>query len=348
MKILACIGVVVVCVAALAAVYDGSNFSSAGRVHQPVPEGHAVGKDNGAGLGLHHAGEQCGNCHTPGGEAQAYLWTIAGTLYADRAGSAALPGGEVIIEDLAGNVISVTANEAGNFWTTTPVASNPYAVASHGGMTDLLYVLDGDGNLVQPADPADPRTWQYKAWVRYGSVVRPMVTVAPVGSATGKFMSCNMHHSPTGSRGALRVSQAPLQPSYPASGLSYTGHIHPILNSKCAPCHISGSTKTRLVTKSDLDTPSTSIDFSCSLDLINYQGSSVSGKVKRGVRSVVNTANPGQSLMLQKTLPGALHGGGAFWDQTDPDYLALRQWIAEGAQNNIYSTLQAVQLLMTD
>ena len=30
--------------------------------------------------------------------------------------------------------------------------------------------------------------------------------------------------------------------------------------------------------------------------------------------------------MLNKTLPGAVHAGGAFWDQTSPDYLALKQW----------------------
>ena len=58
---------------------------------------------------------------------------------------------------------------------------------------------------------------------------------------------------------------------------------------------------TRLVTKSDIDTPSTSFDFSHGLDLLNYAGSSVSGFVKLGVRSVVDTANPAQSLLLNKT-----------------------------------------------
>ncbi len=348
MKIITCIMVVVFCVASLAAAYDENDFNSTGRVHQPAPQGHVPGKDNGAGVGLHQAGVQCGNCHTPGGAAQTKLWTIAGTLYADKAGKTPLPGGEIIVEDRAGNIISVTANEVGNFWTAAPIASNPYAVYSHGGVTEPMYVLDEECNLVQPADPADPRTWQYKCWVRYGNVVRPMVTVAPVGSATGKYMSCNMHHSPTGSRGALRVSHLPMQPSYPASGLLYTKHIQPIFSSKCAPCHIQGSTKTRLVTMTDIEPPSTSIDYSCTLDLINYRGSAVSGNVKRGVRAVANTADPGQSLMLQKTLPGALHGGGAFWDQADPDYLALRQWIAEGAQNNIYTTLRAVNLLIGD
>lgn len=102
-----------------------------------------------------------------------------------------------------------------------------------------------------------------------------------------------------------------------------------------------------MVTKSDIDTPSTSLDFSCSLDLVNYKGSKVSGFVKRGVRSVVDTANPEQSLILNKTVPGALHGGGAFWDQSSPDYLALKQWISEGARNDLYfSSQRSANLLL--
>jgi len=350
MKKLASIGLVGICLAAAALVYDESNFSAVGRVHQPAPEGHAVGKDNGPGVGLHHAGEQCGSCHTMGGAAEAYLWTASGTLYADRAGRNALPGGEVILQDRDGKVISMTANAAGNFWTTTPIASNPYAVVSHGGITEPLYVEDDHGKLIKPADPADPRTWLYKAWVRNGSSVRPMVTIAPVGSTSGMNMSCNMHHTPKGSRGALWVSPAPALPSYPARGLKYTKHIYPILNGKCVPCHIPGNTMSRLVTKSDIVTPSTAIDFSHSLDLINYRGSNKGGYVKLGVRSVVNTADPEQSLLLKKTVPGALHGGGAFWDQSSPDFLALKQWISEGARNDRYSaSLRSVNsLLLSD
>jgi len=347
MKRLAFLGLAALCIAAVEMAYDKTNFSSAGRVYQPVPKGHVVGKDNVPGAGLHHAGERCDNCHKKGGLAEAYLWTASGTLYADRAGTQVLPGGEIILQDREGNVISLTANAAGNFWTNAPIASNPYAVASHGGITEPLYEIGVD--YLKPADPTDPRTWIYKAWVRNGTSIRPMVTIAPVGSATGNYMSCNMHHNPKGSRGALWVSPEPTLPSYPARGLKYTKHIAPILNGKCVPCHIPGSTMTRLVTKSDLGTPSTSMDYSQGLDLINYRGSDTGGIVKRGVRSVVNTTNPEQSLMLQKTLPGAWHGGGAFWDQSSPDYLALKQWIAEGARNNLYSSSQrSLNLLLSD
>jgi len=304
-------------------------------MYQPAPEGHLVGKDNGPGYGMHHPGEDCARCHFMGGRAQAYLWTAAGTLYADRSARTVLKGGEIILQDREGNVISVTSNEVGNFWTSAPIASNPYTVVAHGSILPL-YTLDPQGNLVQPADPENPSTWLYKAWVRKDHAALPMVTIAPVGGATGKGMrmSCSMHHGFMGSRGGLWVSASPPLPSYPSKGLSYRKHIYPILRSKCGTCHIPGATKTPLVTKSDIDTPSTSIDYSYGLDLMTYEGSTVGAVVKDGVVSVVNTTDPAQSLLLRKTMNGGVHSGGAFWRKRDADYLALRQWIAEGAMKN--------------
>jgi hypothetical protein len=334
MKNLGIIGLAVLCLAALGTIYDETNFSAAGRLFQPVPEGYLIGKDNQSGRGRHHQSEDCGRCHTMGGRAEAHQWTVAGTLYADRSARQVVKGGEIILEDRDGNIISVTSNEAGNFWTTAPIASNPYTVVSHGGVIEPLYVLDENGNLVTPADPANPQTWQYKAWVRHSHAVRPMVTIAPVGSASGMNMSCSMHHGAMGARGGLTASAVSTLPSYPPSGLSYRKHVYPILRSKCAPCHIPGPTMTRLVTKSDIDTPSTSVDHSGGLDLMTYEGSTVGEVIKQGIASVVNTADPEQSLMLQKTGPGGEHGGGTFWNERSRDYQALKQWIQEGALKN--------------
>ena len=329
---LCCIGLTV---AATTAVYNQDNFNAAGRMFQPAPVGHVVGKDNGPGHGLHHAGEECGKCHSMGGMAEAYLWTTAGTLYADRSGRVPLKGGEVILQDRDGNVISLTSNEVGNFWTNAPIASNPYAVNAHGSTLDPLYTLDPEGNLLTPADPQNPITWQYKAWVKKGSAIRPMLTIAPAAGSSGMIMSCNMHHAPMGSRGALWVSPTRTLEAYPETGLSYSKHIYPILRSKCSPCHIPGSTMTRLVTKSDLDTPSTSIDISGGLDLLTFAGSTVNGVTKQGIANVVDTANPAQSRLLKKTtIPGPSHGGGKFWRENGQDYQALKQWITEGALQN--------------
>ncbi len=336
MKKLAILLVFAFCTAAMAVVYNEYNFTSSGRMYEPAPTGHQRGKDNGPGRGLHHPGEECGGCHSMGGRAESHLWTMSGTLYTDRAGRVPLKGGEIILEDWEGNIVSMTSNAAGNFWTTSPLASDPLTVVSHNGPATPLYVLDAEGNLITPADPADPMTWHYKAWVRSGASVRPMVTIAPVGgsSMASNRMSCSMHHARLGSRGGLWVAAAPTLPSYPASGLSYRRHIFPILRSKCSPCHIPGSTMTRLVTKSDIDTPSTSIDFSSGLDLMTYEGSTIGTVVKQGIGSVVDTVKPAQSLLLKKSTYKTAHAGGVFWNEHDADYLALKNWIREGAKKN--------------
>ncbi len=88
----------------------------------------------------------------------------------------------------------------------------------------------------------------------------------------------------------------------------------------------------------------TQIDFSKSLDLTSYDGSAVtvSGTLwsKRGIKDVAAgyQGNPDASPVLAKTSRqpdgSMIHGGGAFWTNQDADFKAIRQWIAEGAQNN--------------
>ena len=321
------------------------DFSAAGMKLLPAPTGHVPGKDNGPGTGTHNTGEDCGICHRPGGKAPV-VFTISGTLYEDRAGRRPLAGGEIILQDKDGNVISMTSNKVGNFWSYTKIASNPESIASHGGITEPLYSYDGQNNLI-PADPDDSRTWQYKAWVKSGTQIRHMVTIAPVGGSTdpASRMSCNMHHAGMGSRGGLWGTGKPTLPSYPRKGLSFSRHILPITRNKCVPCHIPGATLTRLATRSDFEgSPTTVMDHSGGLDLTSYSGSTVNDGttdwVKKGVRDVAagHASDPDSSPLLSMTLRrpdgSIVHPGGAFWSVKDADYRALRQWIAEGAQDN--------------
>lgn len=320
-------------------------FNALARRHQPVPAGHVVGKDNGAGSGLHNAGEDCGICHTPGGKAGHLAFTMGGTVYADRMGRVPLEGAGIVLQDVAGNTISMTSNKVGNFWTSAPLAANGLAVASHGGTTHELFGFDG-GVLV-PADAADSRTWQYKAWLRHGDEVRHMVTIAPVGGSTGTTprMSCNMHHSPLGGSGALWVGRQPVAPV--ASGVSFKKHVQPLFVSRCAPCHIPGTRMTRLVTLSDVaDGGATTFDYSAAHDFTSYDGSSMvvttdggtTTRTKRGVRAAADPAAPAQSRALLKTLKQpagtVVHAGGAFWTSSDDDYRLILKWIEEGALDN--------------
>lgn len=337
--------------------YDPSNFNADARKFQPAPTGHAPGKDNGAGEGLHNSGEDCAVCHTPNGKAGNYVFTVGGTIYEDRAARRPLKGAEVMLQDHGGNILSMTTNEAGNFWTYAPIASNPYTIASHGGTTHVLYTVNADGT-VTPANPADSRTWLYKAWIRNtDGAIRHMVTIAPVGGSTGVVprMSCNMHHSPFGSTGAAWASRKNALATYPSSSISFRKHVLPIFVSKCAPCHVPGAKATRLVTMSDIITVSTnttlvpltntevtSIDYSGGRDLTSYAGSlytsGTATVVKTGIRDAVDTANPDDSAVLLKTTlqPAgtAIHPGGSFWTSGDADYKAIRLWITEGALDN--------------
>lgn len=326
----------------IAQMYDASNFSAAGRLLQPVPSGHTPGKDNGPGIGTHNAGEDCGICHTPGGKAGNFVFTVGGTVYEDRSARRALKGAEIILQDVNGNTISMTSNAAGNFWTFAGIASNPCAMSSHGSTLDYLYALN-NGVCVPTVPSSDSRTWQYKAWVKYGSQVRQMATIAPVGgsSATTARMGCSMHHAGLGSRGGLWGMKKDTLASYPASGMSFKKHILPIFRNKCAPCHIPGSTLTRIATRSDIDATATGtltvIDYSKAQDLTSYAGSTVGGIVKKGVGELAAgyQSDPDSSPLLSHTLQSGgtvIHGGGGFWTRTDGDYKAIRQWIAEGAQ----------------
>jgi hypothetical protein len=70
-----------------------------------------------------------------------------------------------------------------------------------------------------------------------------------------------------------------------------------------------------------------------------YEGSTVLVGIetisKLGVESVVDPTNPEQSLLLRKTLHGGdPHAGGAFWDERHPEYIALKNWVTEGALEN--------------
>jgi hypothetical protein len=244
----------------------------------------------------------------------------------------------------------MTTNAVGNFWTYAPLASNERAVASHGGVTQPLFRHDEKGGFV-PADPRDARTWQYKAWVRVGESVRTMVTIAPVGGSTdpASRMGCNMHHAGTGIRGGLwGTDRSTLEP-YPRARLSLRQHVLPILVARCVPCHISGATVTRLVTESDLAPEgATTVDFSAGRDFTSYAGSTYAVKAggetrtiaKPGVRDAVDPARPDLSSILVKTRRQPddgrplSHAGGSFWAEGDPEYRAIRQWIAEGALDN--------------
>ncbi len=296
--------------------HDAFNFTPVGQKWAPVPTGHIVGKDNDSKLfdteALHFAGVDCGNCHTPDGSAGNSVFTVTGTIFKDKLGREPLEGAEIILKDVDGNIISITSNSAGNFYTYSPVEFTP----------------------VEDDDPTNPRNWRYKAWVKYGNTVTTMNYLAYVGSNRSPRMSCNMHHgSGVSGRGALSAGKFRTLPSFfPRRNISFANHIRPILRNRCKACHMPASMNPVRSYFPDDPAP---FDYSGGLDLSAYIKDP---KNDKGIPEIVNTVNPDFSLILSKTVTGSTHSGGAFWDTyRDPsniEFQVIRQWIAEGAQNN--------------
>src|SRR4029079_17872811 len=77
----------------------------------------------------HNPGQACLTCHD-GGTADAPLWTLAGTLYADGAGTTPLPGGTIIVTDNTGAEIKIISGDNGNFFTSQTIVFPVHIKAS--------------------------------------------------------------------------------------------------------------------------------------------------------------------------------------------------------------------------
>ena len=313
-------------------------YTSEGMKWELAPKGHVPGKDNGketlrsAGNEFHYTGEDCGICHAPNGKAKDFVFSMAGTMYKDRAGRETLEGAEIILKDASGKVISMTSNKAGNFYTYEPIASDPQAWRAAKVGEDLTD--PATKAAYEKENQADSATWRYKAWVIKNGLdverlVLPMVSVVAVGSRGSNLprMGCAMHHAPSASRGALLATGYPTLSKYPETGVSFKRHVMPILKNRCKSCHLPNAANPFAT-----EPNGTKYDHSGGVDLTSYNKDP---KSATGVMDMVNTINPDASKLLSVSMQGAKHAGGASWrDTSDPDYKIIRQWIVEGALNN--------------
>ena len=67
---------------------------------------------------LHRPGQPCLVCHGEAGPSS-HTFVIAGTVYATQGQSAPAAGVQVELEDSTGSIVTVTTNEAGNFYIAT-------------------------------------------------------------------------------------------------------------------------------------------------------------------------------------------------------------------------------------
>jgi hypothetical protein len=73
----------------------------------------------GVGGGEHNPGQACIACHAADGGP---TFTLAGTLYADLAGTMPLAGATILVTDASGATTEVVTQQNGNFWTNDPLA----------------------------------------------------------------------------------------------------------------------------------------------------------------------------------------------------------------------------------
>lgn len=79
-------------------------------------------------------GEDCMNCHGAGGEPQ---FSVAGTVFtaSDAPASGGMSDATIVIEDAAGQVLRLTSNRAGNFYSRAKAAFPIKASIERNGTT---------------------------------------------------------------------------------------------------------------------------------------------------------------------------------------------------------------------
>lgn len=303
-------------------------FTASDYVHEPVPANRTKGADNyqptttprtyGSNE-FHYTGKDCLRCHTPGGKADLFAFTMAGTVYKDILGSEPLAGAEVVILDSKGKVISMTTNAAGNFMTQTEIAdANP--------------------------DPAKTER-TYKTWV-----LGPDGKILPMVTMTSG--SCNMHHTPLNRRGALWAGSWSAAPeAATAEHISHTKHVAPIFAAKCVPCHVPAPDREKKLAEPLKGLAAgAGYDYTAGFDLTQYDSIIDDEKVVDGVvtqaqvktapssRPFLNLAHPEDSLILAKMLGDERsHGGGKIAANTsDQDYQTLLRWIEDKAPGPVH------------
>jgi len=291
-------------------------FTSSDYLYAAVPGNRTTGADNYQPTSapktygsneFHYTGKDCLRCHTTGGKADAFRFTMAGTVYKDIVGSEPLAGAEIVLVNSEGKVISMTSNAAGNFMTQAEIQD------SNGNATYKTWVLGPDGKRL------------------------PMVTMT-----SG---SCNMHHSPLNRRGALWAGLWSAAPdAAAATTVSYSNHVAPIFAAKCTPCHVPAPDAEKLI-KEPLKGTTATYDYTGGFDLTQYDSfmhddmPQVEPKLAPSGRPYLNLEHPEESLILAKMLaPETAHGGGKIAvDTNDPDYKTILRWIEAGAPGPMHA-----------
>jgi len=100
----------------------------------------ALGPDQGPPGPTHRPGQPCLTCHGGSGPAKSQF-SIGGTVYLNQGGGQPAPGTLVQIEDIEGNLWTVTANSVGNFFVLLSDYAPHYPTQ--------MQVTSSDGSVTQ-------------------------------------------------------------------------------------------------------------------------------------------------------------------------------------------------------
>lgn len=90
-------------------------------------------------------GSNCLACHSPGGLLGAPTWTAGGTIFTDAAGVKAAKNVEIKITDANDQVVTLTSNSSGNFYTGRALAFPIQVDVTKGGVTRSMATAVDEG-----------------------------------------------------------------------------------------------------------------------------------------------------------------------------------------------------------
>ena len=107
-------------------------------------------------------GSDCLVCHTAGGDREAGVFTLGGTVFTDLDGSALAEGVVVRVTDANGKVVEMTSNGAGNFFSSESMVPPMKAEVEVDGRVERMateisyggcascHICDEDGKVPAP------------------------------------------------------------------------------------------------------------------------------------------------------------------------------------------------------
>jgi len=271
----------------------------------------------------HHQGESCLKCHGIGGianevgeaeEAGENQFTSGGTIFAklnakNSTGIVYADGYTIrLVLENVGTIMSYnqgrgTGNSNASFSTGTinnytAEVVNPQGTVVNKSLKNSHDVTRLDCNKCHTSAGANGAPGRIVTFNYYDTPVITTPTNTSSASTTGT--------STPNSTGSSISTPPAIPTTTTVVKKSFASDILPILNNKCKACH--GSSGRFTITNS--------------------------ASPYNGVKAFVNNANATSSRLLQKASQTISHGGGIVIATTSSEYVTIRDWISEGANNN--------------